>query len=107
MKVFRLVVTLLVLGLAPLSRIPVLLAQQTESRITGRVLDQSQAALPGVTVTVTHKATGAVRTVVADGDGIYAVTNLGPGTYTVQIDLAGFAPKTINVILGVGQSEKV
>jgi hypothetical protein len=33
------------------------------------VLDQSQAALPGVTVTVTHKATGAVRTVVTDGDG--------------------------------------
>ena len=28
-------------------------AQQTESRITGRVIDQSDAALPGVTVTVT------------------------------------------------------
>ena len=48
------------------------LAQQTESRITGRVLDQSQAALPGVTVTVTSKRTGAVRTDVTDGEGTYA-----------------------------------
>ena len=83
------------------------LAQQTESRITGRVLDQSQGALPGVTVTVTSKTTGAVRTDVTDGQGNYAVTNLGPGTYIVQIELAGFAPKTRDVVLGVGQSEKV
>jgi len=103
MKAIRLVVTLLVFGLSPM----VVLAQQTESRITGRVLDQSQGALPGVTVTVTNKATGAVRTVVTDGEGTYAVTNLGPGTYTVNIDLTGFAPKTREVILGVGQSEKV
>ena len=91
---------------SPLSR-PSALAQQTESRITGRVLDQSQGALPGVTVTVTSKATGAVRTDVTDGEGNYAVTNLGPGTYDVQIELAGFAPKTREVVLGVGQIERV
>ncbi len=33
-------------------------AQQTESRIVGKVTDQSGAALPGVTVNVTSKATG-------------------------------------------------
>ncbi len=60
-----------------------------------------------MTVTVTSKSTGAVRTDVTDGEGNYAVTNLGPGTYTVQIELAGFAPKTRDVVLGVGQSEKV
>jgi outer membrane receptor protein involved in Fe transport len=81
--------------------------QQTESRITGRVLDQSQAALPGVTITVTNKATGAVRTDVTDLQGDYAVTNLGPGTYTVAVELGGFAPKSREVVLGVGQSEKV
>ena len=30
-------------------------AQQTESRIAGRVLDDSKAAMPGVTVEVTSK----------------------------------------------------
>ena len=83
------------------------MGQQTESRITGRVLDQSQAALPGVSVTVLNKATGAVRTDVTDVQGTYAVTNLGPGAYLVTIELSGFAPKTREVVLGVGQSEKV
>ena len=54
-------------------------AQQTESRIVGRVLDQSGAALPGVTVTVTSKDTGAERTDVSGSDGTYTITNLGPG----------------------------
>jgi hypothetical protein len=103
MKPLRLLFTLLVI--AALSGAA--FAQQTESRITGRVLDQSQASLPGVSVTVTNKATGAVRTDVTDGEGNYTVTNLGPGSYTVTIELPGFAPKTREVVLGVGQSEKV
>ena len=103
MKALRLATTVLVLGLTPLAA----LAQQTESRITGRVLDQSQGTLPGVTITVLNKATGAVRTAISDGEGNYVVTNLGPGIYDVTIELAGFAPKTREVILGVGQMEKV
>ncbi len=83
------------------------LAQQTESRITGRVLDQSLGALPGVTVTVTSKSTGAVRTDFTDGEGNYAITNLAPGSYEVRIELSGFAPKVRDVVLGVGHSEKV
>ncbi len=65
------------------------LAQQTESRIAGRVLDDSKAAMPGVTVTITSKTTGAVRTTVTGGEGDYAVTNLGPGSYTVAFELSG------------------
>jgi len=82
-------------------------AQQTESRISGKILDQSKAALPGVTVTVTSKSTGGVRTAVTDGDGAYTVTNLGPGAYVVTSELAGFAPRTREVVLGVGQIERV
>ena len=78
-------------------------AQQTESRIIGRVLDQSGAALPGVTVTVTSKDTGAERVEVSDGEGRYTVTNLGPGTYTVTANLDGFQPTTRDVVLGLGQ----
>jgi hypothetical protein len=43
-----------------------LLAQQTESRIIGSVLDASKAVLPGATVTVTSKTTGAVHETVTD-----------------------------------------
>ena len=68
-------------------------AQQTESRITGRVVDDTKAAMPGATVTVTSRQTGAVRTVVTGGDGSYTVTNLGPGTYTVLLSLPGSRPR--------------
>ena len=42
------------------------LAQQTSGNVNGRVLDQSQAAMPGVTITATNKATGFNRTVTTD-----------------------------------------
>ncbi len=81
-------------------------AQQTESRIVGRVVDQSQGALPGVTVNVTAKDTGVPRTTVTGETGDYAITNLGPGAYVVQVELAGFETRTREVVLGVGQIER-
>jgi outer membrane receptor protein involved in Fe transport len=80
-------------------------AQQTESRIIGRLLDESKAALPGVNVTVTSKQTGAVRAVVSGPDGNYAVTNLYPGSYTVSFDLAGFTQQSREVRLGIAHVE--
>ena len=82
-------------------------AQQTESRILGKVVDQSQGALPGVTVTITSRTNGGVRTVVTEGDGSYIVTNLAPGAYLVQVELSGFQTKTREVVLGVAQVEHI
>ena len=77
-------------------------AQQTESRIVGKITDASGAVLPGVSVTVTLRQTGAVRTVVTDSDGRYVVTNLAPGTYEVKGELDGFAPKSGELAVGAG-----
>ncbi len=85
----------------------VVVAQQTESRIMGRVLDDSKAAMPGVTITVTSKQTGAMRNSVSDGDGTFTITNLRPGTYTVLFELSGFATQSRDVLLGVGQVESL
>ena len=82
-------------------------AQQTESRILGKVVDQSQGALPAVTVTITSRTNGGVRTVVTEGDGSYIVTNLAPGAYLVQVELSGFQTKTREVVLGVAQVEHI
>ncbi len=84
-----------------------LAAQQTESRIVGRLVDDSKAALPGVTVTVTSKQTGAVRTVVTDADGSYVVTSLSPSVYTLQFELTSFATQAREVSLGVGDVRTV
>ena len=78
-------------------------AQQTEARILGRVLDQSGAALPGVTVTVISKDTGSERVEVTGADGTYTVTNLSPGLYTVRAGLDGFQPAAKDVVLGLAQ----
>ncbi len=84
-----------------------LLAQQTESRIVGRLLDESKAALPGVTVTVTSKQTGAVRTVVTDAEGVYTVTTLSPGSYTAQFELPSFSTQAREVVLGLGEVKTI
>ena len=104
-RYFRLVTA--IVALAALLMPAFVMAQQTESRIAGRILDDSKAAIPGVTVTITSKQTGAVRTTVSEGDGSFTVTNLGPGTYSVAFELAGFAPQMRAVVLGVGQFESV
>src|SRR5262245_48480535 len=96
----RLALTVVLLGLALAGTA---VAQQTESRIIGKVLDQSKSALPGATVTVTSSATGAERTAVTDTDGSFAVTNLGPGTYVIAIDMPSFAAKKETLVLGVGE----
>jgi hypothetical protein len=67
---------------------------QATSTFNGRVLDQADAALPGVVVTVTNQNTGVVRTTVSNEQGLYFMPGLEPGTYTVSTELAGFAPST-------------
>jgi hypothetical protein len=63
---------------------------QATSTINGRVLDQGEAVLPGVTVTVTNQATGVVRTAVTNGEGVYSMPGLESGSYNVTTELPGF-----------------
>src|SRR4051812_1243673 len=60
------------------------------STFNGRVVDNSDAVLPGVTITVTNKATGVVRSTVSNENGQYALPGLEPGTFEVKTDLPGF-----------------
>ncbi|MBV9494307.1 MAG: carboxypeptidase regulatory-like domain-containing protein, partial [Acidobacteria bacterium] len=69
-------------------------AQSTGGNLSGRVLDESGGALPGVTVTATNDATGFNRTVVTGSDGSYRLQSLPAGTYSVLADLSGFATVT-------------
>lgn len=58
--------------------------------ITGRVLDQDRAAIPGATVEVTNVDKGSTRTTTTNAEGKYIVPLLHPGPYKVSISLAGF-----------------
>ena len=65
---------------------------QGTSTISGRILDQSDAALPGATVTVTNVSTGVVRTSVTNAEGGYGMPGLEPGVYHINAELVGFPP---------------
>src|SRR6516165_4502819 len=65
---------------------------QAGGTIIGTVTDQTQAVLPGVTVTVSGPALMGNRTEVTDGEGKYRIPVLPPGSgYIVTFELQGFA----------------
>src|SRR5438132_2561179 len=60
--------------------------------ITGVVRDTSGAILPGVTVEAASPALiEKVRSAVSDTSGVYRITDLRPGTYSVAFTLTGFS----------------
>ncbi len=74
------------LGLVPQAAF----AQANSSSIIGTVTDESGAAVPGATVTVTNNATQTVRTFQTNERGDYSVTALDIGIYEVSAELEGF-----------------
>lgn len=67
-------------------------AQDLDSvTVTGRVLDQNGAVIPGATLEAIFVKTGAARTTVTDDEGRYRIIQLEPGIYTLRASAAGFA----------------
>src|ERR1700728_2337872 len=93
--------------------------QGTASQVNGTVMDGSGAIIVGATVTVTNSATGVAYHAATDNLGAYHVTDLPPGTYTMEVSKSGFATQHIriftlivdqlfrqNITLAVGQAEQ-
>ena len=60
--------------------------------IAGSVADDTGGVLPGVTVEASSPALiEGIRTAFTDGQGLYNITNLAPGTYSVTFTLPGFS----------------
>ena len=85
-RLFRAACIALAIALAA----PAAMAQQTTGNISGRIVDDQGAAVPGVTVTGKNVQTGFTRTDVSDGEGIYRLTALPVGTYDITAELQGF-----------------
>ncbi|HEX4038022.1 MAG TPA: carboxypeptidase regulatory-like domain-containing protein [Acidobacteriaceae bacterium] len=87
---FRFVFTALIAGCALLSA-PLLRAQTAgEGTIQGTVTDPSGAVVPHATVTATNNASGVATTRVTTNDGLYLISPLLPGAYTVTAAASGF-----------------
>lgn len=91
-------------------------AQETRGTIMGRVVDESNAVIPGASVEALNVDTGVRTTATSNDTGDFAVPFLVPGTYTVTVELPGFKRFvrsginvrvndriTINAVLEVGE----
>jgi len=65
-------------------------AQAVKGALLGNIVDQSGAAMPGVTVTITEQNTNVKSTAVANESGYYTFSNLKDGIYSVEAELSGF-----------------
>ena len=92
MQVHASVRSVIFVCLAGLVLAPSLALAQDEAGIAGSVYDNTGGVLPGVTIEARSPALiEQVRTVFTDGAGIYRITNLPSGTYSVTFTLPGFS----------------
>ncbi len=80
------------------------------SALQGRVLDQQEAVLPGVTVLITNQDNGTFRETITSSDGTYFATGLQPGRYRITAELSGFKKFTregIGLLLGSTQTVEI
>ena len=83
-------------------------AQQTTGNITGRIVDDQGAAVPGVSVTARNAQTGFTRTDTSDAEGIYRLNAMPVGTYDITAELQGFSRiESKGIVLNVGQTHDI
>ena len=83
-------------------------AQEFRATVRGKVVDSSQAALPGATVNVTNQQTNEVATATTNQEGSYSIPFLRPGIYTLTVEMSGFQKYTrTDMTLQVGQTADV
>jgi hypothetical protein len=91
-----------------LALLPAAQAQTTGGNLIGRVQDKSGGALPGATITATQKGTGLTRNTVTESDGTYRLPSLPVGSYTLTVELNGFATVTVeNVTINVATQREI
>src|SRR5438874_3214905 len=87
---------------------PPVFAQVAGAQLTGAVVDQARAAVPGAVVTIVDSATNRTRVVTTTTAGIYTAPGLAPGEYRVEVALAGFKTiKRSGVRIATGETARI
>src|ERR1700694_4103518 len=63
---------------------------RTLGEIRGTVVDQSNARIADVEVSLTNVLTGVTTNLKANSDGVYDAVSLVPGTYSIRFKKEGF-----------------
>src|SRR6185312_13766098 len=79
--------------------------QTQTSSILGTVVDPAGAVVPQATVTITNQGTAAVNNLTTDSSGLFRITNIFAGNYSVKITASGFkAYEVKDIALGAGDT---
>jgi len=65
-------------------------SQNISALITGTVTDSAGAVIPNAQITLTNQQTRAAQTLRSNDSGIFVFPSVLPGTYTVEVSVAGF-----------------
>ncbi len=77
----------------------------TFAQSLNRIVDEAQAPIVGATITV-QSATGTpLRTLTTNHDGMFALTDLPNGDFTLTINAIGFQPRQVPLQIRAGQAE--
>lgn len=83
-------------------------AQTISGSINGTVVDATQSAIPGATLTLTNTQTGETRQLTSSSQGFFNFTDVSRGEYALRISAQGFRELTIgSLTLTVGQQMTV
>jgi outer membrane receptor protein involved in Fe transport len=82
-------------------------AQTSTGTISGHVTDSATLAIPGATVTIESPNLQGRRTAVTSANGDYIFPSLPPGSYTITVELSGFATTKQTRDVGAGQPVQV
>jgi uncharacterized membrane protein len=84
------------------------LSAQFSSAIQGTVTDSQQGVVAQATVRVTHTTTNVTREATTSADGVYRVLSLGPGSYRIEVEKAGFLKaQRDGVTVGISETARM
>ncbi len=78
-------------------------AQLSSATVRGAVTADTKAQ-QGATITATNVASGQVTRTTSRADGSYILVGLAPGTYKIDINASGFAPRLETLTVAIGQT---
>ena len=83
-------------------------AQALNGSLSGNIVDESGALVPGADVSITNDASQDVRRTVTNAEGFFTFASVPPGTYTVKAQLTGFKTAELTgVEIRVGDSRSL
>jgi hypothetical protein len=81
--------------------------QSSTGRVSGTVLDQSGAIVPGARVALTHTATNVVSRTLSNESGVFVFPGVSPGAYRLTAEVAGMEQFEARLTVQVQQAVTV